>query len=32
VLDGKIVECEAVRDRLDMILQMGGTLLGSTAL
>ncbi|HKY15608.1 MAG TPA: nuclear transport factor 2 family protein [Microthrixaceae bacterium] len=24
VLDGKIVECEAVRDRLDMILQLGG--------
>ncbi len=24
VMDGKIVECEAVRDRLDMILQLGG--------
>ena len=24
VVDGKIVECEAVRDRLDMILQLGG--------
>ena len=24
VCDGKIVECEAVRDRLDMILQLGG--------
>lgn len=25
VQSGKIVECEAVRDRLDMILQLGGT-------
>ena len=24
VRDGKIIECEAVRDRLDMILQLGG--------
>ncbi len=24
VAEGKIVECEAVRDRLDMILQLGG--------
>ena len=24
VVDGQIVECEAVRDRLDMILQLGG--------
>ena len=24
VLDGKIIECVAVRDRLDMILQLGG--------
>jgi hypothetical protein len=32
VLDGKIVECKAVCDRLDMILQLGGTLLGSTDL
>ena len=24
VVDGKIVECEAVRDRLEMILQLGG--------
>jgi predicted ester cyclase len=24
VVDGKIVECEAVRDRLDMIIQLGG--------
>ena len=24
VLDGKIIECEAVRDRLGMILQLGG--------
>lgn len=24
VVDGHIVECEAVRDRLDMILQLGG--------
>jgi predicted ester cyclase len=24
VQDGKIIECEAVRDRLDMILQLGG--------
>ncbi len=23
-VDGKIVQCEAVRDRLDMILQLGG--------
>lgn len=25
VQDGKIIECEAVRDRLDMILQLGGS-------
>ena len=25
VRDGKIIECEAVRDRLDMILQLGGS-------
>jgi hypothetical protein len=24
VVDGLVVECEAVRDRLDMILQLGG--------
>ena len=24
VVDGQIVECEALRDRLDMILQLGG--------